>query len=302
MYNCVPCKYKTTNKYHFAKHTKTQKHARNTNKQEHIVHPKKKCKYCDKYFDHRSIDRHTVSCKSKEIHNTIKGINDQHEERLEKIIKELEEVKMINKEYAKINKEYVKLITEYNKRPHIVINSENNIKNNTININHTSNIGGILQQYNNVPNIEDIASTPLTDYEKEIIDSSGVVNGAIEYLINRCVSDIDPEKRPFHCTDPARNMYITKHTDKWFKDPKGQLIEKHMKHPIIIYACESILTVPDLKKQYQIIEEISDIRENYGRKVLNPNKGKVLSKNMLFIDPINGVDGINGINSIDDVV
>jgi len=277
MFECTVCPYKTNNKSNFRKHEKTKKHKRNiaiymeNNENTRECDVKKViCDYCKKGFHPRSISRHINTCKSRNMHSVLDCLNNQYEQELQKMNDELENIKMINKEYTKI-------IAEYNKKPNITISNTNN----TVNINHTSNIGCILQQYNNVPNIEDVARVPLTDVEKDIIDKSGVVSGAIEFMIGRCIKDIHPDRRPFHCTDPARNMYITKHTNKWLKDPKGHIIEKHMKHPVIVYACESMLDISDVNKQCRLIGEISDIQDNFGRKVLNPNKGKVLSKNTI---------------------
>lgn len=310
-YTCNSCNYTTSNKYNFNSHTKTKKHIRNTshlashtdNVDKDVVYDI--CVYCNKYKHPKSMQRHIKTCNMKEMYrikqkikekdtyinelqkksDMLQAKTDKLEEKAKKYKKEIDNIK-------KMNQEYIKLLITSMQKPQIINKNCVNIDNvnNTVNITHNSNIGDIIQHCTDAPNIEDIVSSPLTDKEKETIDKHGVIYGALEYLLGRCIDNVDIDKRPFHCTDPSRNMYITKHTDKWLRDPRGEIIENHMKRPILNYIFENTIPTTDYDEMCKRFEEIIDIQNNYSRKVLNPNKGKVLAKNN--ISNISNIDNI----------
>jgi hypothetical protein len=65
---------------------------------------------------------------------------------------------------------------------------------------------------------------PLTNEEKDYTDKNGAILGCNNLLVNRCIDDIDINKRPFHCVDESRLKFILRNNDKWEVDSKGEQI------------------------------------------------------------------------------
>ena len=231
-YICYDCDYKTNVSCNFNKHNKTQKHIskvtgiipiKNVNKSDIKEKKIHECKLCN----------YKTICKSdynKHI-KTIRHINAQkqeHKETVEKLVDNLSEEssKELLKEALFNNNKNVGTITTNN-------------SNNTIN--NTNNILINLVLDKNCPNAinfqEFIQGITVTVNDLLTTTQKGYVEG-ISDIVKEKLNELEPNMRPFHCSNKNKLEFYVKNDDKWEKD-KNKKVNKGIssisrKHGILI--------------------------------------------------------------------
>lgn len=69
---------------------------------------------------------------------------------------------------------------------------------------------------------DQLISKPLTEEEKEYMRTFGPKKACISLITNRCVKDVDPDKRSFHCTDGSRTKFLLYKNGEWTIDNDGK--------------------------------------------------------------------------------
>lgn len=248
-YQCCQCEYKTDKKYNYDRHL--SKHEKSD-----LQNSKIECRYCKKLLTRSNISRHEGKCKTKYS------------------IEFISELKYENRLLKNLNTTYLKIINDLIARPTVIIN-------NNINVTYNSAIGDIVRNCSNSPNIEDLADIPLTKKDIKNVEENCITFACVQFLKDRCIRGVDPKNFSFYCTDPSRNMYITKTNGVWKKDPNGKIIETYMKDPIILYVVRNMLTENNLRRTVRYMKEIKEIVANYQKKVLNSIKYQVVAKNCM---------------------
>lgn len=155
-----------------------------------------KCNY--RTDDKAKLERHLARknpCDKNTLNSAIK-INERLDEIEEKHRKEIQKLKQ------KINKQ-----------------------------NRPINYNFIINNFNEALNIEDCLT--MENVTKDIMDKCKKVplkDGCVYVLDSLC--DIDPQIRPFHCTDGSRQKFIVRSDDNWHVDNNGTKIKSHM-NPVV---------------------------------------------------------------------
>jgi hypothetical protein len=182
------CKYKKVNIYDGIK----------------LNHNQTSCIHCSKPISINNKARHQNNCKHKK-NNLITLPNDTSNI----LTTENDELKKINNDLMDCMKLLVKNIGN---------NNNNHNSNNTCNIIHVMN---------NCPDALDfnkLMDAPITSGELQDLNENSALVGSINFLLKRCVTDIDPKDRPFHLADESRGKYCVKLGNDWTIDSKGDLI------------------------------------------------------------------------------
>ncbi len=262
-YNCQICNYETNRLSDHKKHLQTKKHKNNLEKSATLQRLRRgevrtvrgegrpyrgeflqksenskkskgfTCEFCEKYFKDRSHKaRHYKLCKDKTIHELKlkdKELQRAEQEKLE-IQKraELEKLEM-QKKAEQAEREKQELLEQFNNcllklweeqsKPQVVNNIQN-IQN--INID-SLNITYVKKNFLDAYNYEDLMDPLLTHDEIQLIEESPI-NGCYELVKSRCIDNIELEKRPIHCVDPARKKYALRTNDEWTLDYNGNKI------------------------------------------------------------------------------
>lgn len=246
---CIPCNKK------FPTYDRLDKHQASG----HCVANKKdfKCDNCQYTTNHKqNFTRHMVSCNNKKMRMLEKHIQTQEREIQQLKINQTEQ----KKEIAKNN----------NKKKCSIIN--NNY---------------IIANFNNALNIEDcIAPENITDEMLNKCKKLPMKDGTLYILDNLC--NIDPNIRPFHCTDISRNNYLVRSENNWTIDNGGEKIKDNMK-PVVESVYKEVhresLTIQDRDEKLRRLElmakELLDDNINKSCKdALKQSSGKYAVKNL----------------------
>jgi hypothetical protein len=192
-YSCKHCEYNTDNKYRYERHLSTKRHKKNVTTYV-TVNNKFICKICNKSFSIKNKSRHMKLCEAE-----------QCKIELENLKKKMVEILLKQNE-------------AYCTRP-IINNIDNSVTNN--NIFNCKSYNFIINNYTNAYNIEDLMEPDLTVAEKKMLNEKGHILGYIDFIKQRCIDDIELDKRAFHCLDTSRNKYILHTKGKWQIDQDG---------------------------------------------------------------------------------
>jgi len=176
-----------------------------------------KCIYCGIIIKHQTNkNRHANLCKIKKFKNEF---DKEKEELKEKIEKEQNEKKELEKNYKDMQTEYFELI----KKIHNNQIGSNNNNNNNIN---TYNMYYVINNYKEAYNYDEIMEKSLNEEEKQYLNDNGPLLTCLKIILNRCIEQIEIEKRPFHCVDQSRQKILLRNNDEWNVDNKAQQIIK----------------------------------------------------------------------------
>ena len=109
--------------------------------------------------------------------------------------------------------------------------NKNSNNKNSNNKNKSISLVYIKNNYTNAPVYEDIMAKELTAEEKKAIEDLSPMTACTKLITQRCIENVDMDKRPFHCLDIARHKLAAriknKHGEpKWKVDLGGEHILK----------------------------------------------------------------------------
>ena len=98
-------------------------------------------------------------------------------------------------------------------------NNNNKINNNKNNNNKTISFVYIKNNYKNAPVYSDVISAALTKEEMKAIKDLSPTTACAKLINQRCITNVDMDKRPLHCLDMARKKFAVRVKNK-YGDPK----------------------------------------------------------------------------------
>lgn len=260
-YTCVPCNYFTERKSSYTTHITTKKHQYNM-KNRLDIDESNRCIYCKRTFEPlKYLNRHMKSCKERKVYEVRKQLVQEEQakqelqEKLQKQEEELEELKEVKEDYYDLLKQ--------------IAISKSKSSSNTINMYY------IINNFNEAYNYEDLMRPALTDSETDELSNLEPLAGSIFVIKNRCIEDVDIQKRPIHCLDTSRDKYLLRTEDKWVVDHKAKqifakvcpLIYKHYlldpQNPDngidkIIQNQQQLINMEKKSSQQKLIKELND--------------------------------------------
>ena len=215
---CKNCDYRTLNKYDWTKHLNTKKHKKIHNNLdescEKISIKQHVCQYCGKNYKFSSgLSRHVKRCM--DVNKELDKIDTE-------VIVEKDDIMNNQSEQIKNLHELLqKTIENQNKLVDKVGNTTNNI-NNTMTINLILN-----EKCNNAMSLTDfMGSLKLSLEDLKYTRDNGYIKGITNIFVKN-LADINPTKRPFHCSDNNTSLeFFVKDENKWEQDNKHKKINK----------------------------------------------------------------------------
>lgn len=286
MFECKSCNYITEVHMNYERHVKSPKHIESSLAYTKINSKQVKCKFCNEIKLFSNINRHSKSCKKRNEYILKQELEFQNY-KIQKLTNQINELDKSN--YT---------LTEENKK----LKSSIKIMNNAINLltfeiakdepeyefnisypkdNTDSTTFYIVQNFTNAMNIEDIGKMHISKSEKaNLVPDRNIAHLGIaiaqNYISKRCI-DIPINERPFFCINKARNIYLTRHNNKWVRDPKGNLIRKYLLKPILKCVNEILSYLDaDLNTLIEIVKDMIAIKRNFHLKSLQKMKNKTL--------------------------
>ena len=225
-YECIFCDYQTCRKSSWNKHLSTHKHSMLTNankscKKVATFIPLHKCSNCGNAYKHKSsLCRHRKSCAlAKEIVSADK-ISEMHAKAIlyDKQKDDIDELKTLVRKIAG------------NKTP--------------TSIHNNLNINIILDtQCKDAMNISDFVDhLHLSLDDLLYTGNNGYIEGVSNIFI-KGLNELEPNKRPIHCSDERGNNLYIRDDNKWEKDGDGKMLDTQIdavtkKHIDILKAWE----------------------------------------------------------------
>jgi hypothetical protein len=215
MFNCDICYFKCDKKSDWNRHILSSKH-KNTTEYNQNNTKMYKCE-CGKLYSHRAtLFNHRKRCIPS-IENETKITNDKNENVdssnniVELLIKETIDIKNIIIDLVKSNTELQKQVLDVCKNSNTTIH--NNSHNKTFNLQVFLN-----EECKDAMNLKDfVNSFKLQLSDLELVGDEGFINGMTKVIIAK-LNLIEPNKRPFHCTDAKREIIYVKEDDVWVRE------------------------------------------------------------------------------------
>lgn len=230
---CNICNYSTDKHFNFNKHLTTKKHIdkqlllssknedrSSKNEDRSSKNEDKsstKCIYCNKLIQNfKNKARHNKTCKIKKIKSELEYQFNKEKEELE--AKHNKETSELKQNYKEMETEYFDLLKKIAKNEvgNNMINSNNN--------NNTLNMYYVINNFNDAINYNDIMSEPMTAEEHDHLINNGPLSSCLRIILNRCIEDIELEKRPFHCVDESRQKILLRNNNEWNIDNRAKKI------------------------------------------------------------------------------
>ena len=237
---CKCCNYETLYKHHFDKHLTSKKHLKNIgqsvkNMVEYF------CKQCNKKYKTRSgLWKHETKCLEQEIIvNQVSNVERKVEKR-----------EIGNNELLKVFMDFMK--TNQDVQQEMINNIIPKIGNNTNNNNISINVF-LNEQCKDAINFSDFVNSIRVGVEDVFKTNEIGYSSGISHILMKNLMNLGAFKRPIHCTDNKRLMFIVKDENKWEKD-NGAKMEK----AITSVSHKQMQEIKKLEKENKIKEE-----ENY---------------------------------------
>lgn len=252
---CDICDYKCSRLFLWKQHISTRKHKMVTNDNKMVTKNMLNC-VCGRTYKYRSgLSRHFKKCpyivdNSK---NLVQLIHNEKIKKLEEKNSKLELALLDQQKTMDILAEQLPKLVEATvniaKRP---LNVNNTNCNNKMTINMYLN-----QECKNAMNLTDfVENVKISIEDLMYTQQHGYVKG-ISNILAKQLKDMDPKKRPIHCSDKKRMQFYVKEEDKWEKDKEHKKIDKSIakiKHNQILKIREWEDVHPNFTEDCQLIK------------------------------------------------
>jgi hypothetical protein len=202
LHECKRCNYKTTKINHWEKHLQTLKHKQSEMHKTNVY----LCNNCNKTYKYASgLKKHLIGCTNHKqiMHENTNKFSSENKlfEKMDSLITQ--------------NTELQKKLLQIAKEPKIEKQTNN------------FNIIQYLQtDCKDAMNWSDFINTLKVTYQNlDLIEKQGYLRGVQDSLVIP-LQQLEPTRRPIHCTDQKRNQFYIKDNDNWDKDQNQQNIEK----------------------------------------------------------------------------
>jgi hypothetical protein len=204
---------KVISKSNIAKHHKICKSGKDVPQDIERDPQKSHCTHCLKYIHKSNMSRHCKICKSKnsDTHNTVISSLIVSDDQM--VSTKLEnEIVQLRKDNEKTNSELVKCMNMLTNK---ICNTNNN---------NTCNVYYVMNNCPDALDFNKLMDAPITDSELQDLNENSAIVGSINFLLKRCITDVDPRDRPFHLADESRGKYCVKLGNDWTIDMQGEII------------------------------------------------------------------------------
>jgi hypothetical protein len=92
------------------------------------------------------------------------------------------------------------------------------------NNNNACNVYYVMNNCLDALDFNKLMDAPITDPELQDLNENSAIVGSINFLLKRCITDVDPRDRPFHLADESRGKYCVKLGNDWTIDMQGEII------------------------------------------------------------------------------
>jgi|694.fasta_scaffold50131_4 hypothetical protein len=301
LFECKNCKYNTSSKKDFKKHTETLKHKRLVNASDMLVEKTNHNIFvccCGKSYHHdSSYYRHKKKCHVTDENSTNAIANEtmNDKELIQYLMKENSEFKnFMFTSLQEQNKQMIELSCNLVKN---VGNNNNNTTSNVVNNNQQFNLNFYLNETcKNAMNIMDFVSQlQVSIKDLEETGRLGYAEGISKIFING-LKQMSVTDRPIHCSDLKRETLYIKDNNEWNKDSEDKTILtnaiKHVSHKNMKQISEWTKIHPTYKdsdskendKYLKIVSEsmsgttADESKKNYSKIVKNIVKETVIDK------------------------
>jgi len=222
---------------------------------------KAQCKYCKRWKSKANIKRHTNTCKIGKDMKMMRVLNEK-ENRIRELEARLKEEREKLKEKDKRLKDKEETEQEYLEIIKKVAGKGGNTTYNQ------KNMFFIMKNYKDAHNYEALIEPELSNTEIKQIEDNTVQAGIYNFIEDRCIKNIDVEKRPFHCVDDSRNKFLLRTEDKWKVDKNANEIIDIARDKIKGLYNTDIERGMDIKNIYANVDKMGEIMdfEKKGRK------------------------------------
>jgi hypothetical protein len=248
-FECIKCKYVTTNRFDYKKHCKTIKHNQVFTIDEFSIDVDKSqaksftCINCNKtYKDNSGLWKHKKLCKKTCDIDIITDSNEKFSTQItpELILSVLEQ----NKELTNLVVEQNKTIMELAKNGTGQNINMQNVNNNNKTFNLQFFLNETCKDAMNIMDFVDSLKLQLSDLEN--VGKVGFVEG-ISSIIVKNLKALDVHKRPVHCADKKREIIYIKDQDKWEKEDEQK---NKMRKVIKKVACKNERLLSKYKEEH----------------------------------------------------
>jgi len=236
-YYCKKCDYSSRNKTDFNRHLSTAKHLMETNGNLRETQKTQIICSCGKSYKTRSgLFKHKKKCTYTVGKLNVSKISSPSEASepkndIEKIKLENENLKLkIQLEKEKNTSATNPCLADFVELLPNLTNALKTIADNPRTVNNTNNNNMTINMYlnqecKNAMSLTDFVSNVKISLEDlKYTQQHGYVKGISNILVKQ-LKDMDPKKRPIHCSDKKRMQFYVKEEDKWEKDKQHTKID-----------------------------------------------------------------------------
>jgi hypothetical protein len=228
VYNCVLCSYETTRLDTYKRHIESLKHKKNAVKTINVVGIKEQDSFqcnCGKKYKHQSsLSYHKKKCNVAQIVKPLPCEEETPSEPTNEFIANMlvqqhEEHKRRDEEHKKRDEENNKIIKDLTEK----VSTMSLVTNNTQNFNLQFFLN---EQCKDAIDLKTFLDQIIITLEDIMVFANSTYNNGMKSIIDRTFGAIDIYKRPLHCTDLKRNVFLSKlENGSWDKNKGNEQIK-----------------------------------------------------------------------------
>ncbi len=122
----------------------------------------------------------------------------------------------------------------------------------------------------------------LSEQERIKIRGSSIQTGVYNLLTDRCITDVDLDKRPFHCVDDSRNKYLLYTGNNWKIDKNAnRIIDSAINKVRDVYDTQIVggESMKKIEKKLNRMDEMFKLEKTGRKKILKELNKMTLVKN-----------------------